>query len=356
SGPLVANPDPMHLDVVPFFGPMYVTGAASGLGLAQTEPVLGLDHRVTMDLSNAQVALQTTEGLFQFFLEPAAYSLPTLGVPYQFSKVGVATNLYGGLPVAWGKLAPSDNFSVQGGKLPTLIGAEYMFTFQNMNIERGLLWNQEPVVSRGVQGNLTTGPVAWSLSLNDGYYSGKYNWLSGAATWTIDPANSLTVTAGGALSRNAVAGPATPLAQNNSTIVEAAYTYNNAPWTITPYVQYTHVGADAVLGFGQDAATIGGAVLASYKFNNYFSLAGRWEYIASNGSAAAGAPDLLGFGPGSAAMSLTLTPTFQNGIFFLRGEASLTQAYSVTAGSALLFGNGSGRTQARFLVETGVVF
>jgi len=28
-------------------------------------------------------------------------------------------------------------------KLPTLIGAEYTFTFENMNIERGLLWNQE---------------------------------------------------------------------------------------------------------------------------------------------------------------------------------------------------------------------
>src|SRR5437763_5857590 len=29
SGPLVANPDPYHLDVKPFFGPVYVTGVAS---------------------------------------------------------------------------------------------------------------------------------------------------------------------------------------------------------------------------------------------------------------------------------------------------------------------------------------
>ncbi len=352
SGPLVANPDPMRLEVVPFMPPVYVTGAASILGLTQTQAVLGVDHGTTMDITNAQAALQTTEGLFQFFLEPGVYALPVVGVPYSATKVDVATKAFGGLPVAWGKIAPTDTFSVQGGKLPTLIGAEYMFTFQNMNIERGLLWNQEPVVSRGVQANLTTGPVAWSLSFNDGFYSGHYNWLTGSATWTIDPVNSLAVTGGGALGRNTAVTLATPVAQNNSTIVEASYTYNSAPWTLTPYIQYTHVGADPVLGFGADASTIGGAILASYKINDYVNLAGRWEYIDSSGGPTAA--NLLGYGPGSAAMSFTLTPTFQNGIYFIRGEASLTQLYSITPG--LGFGTGSGRTQARFLVETGVVF
>jgi len=181
-------------------------------------------------------------------------------------------------------------------------------------------------------------------------------WLSGSATWTIDPANSLVVAGGGALSRIAAVGPATPLPQNNSTIFDISYTYNLAPWTITPYFQYTVVGKDAALGFGQDAQTFGGAILANYKFNDNWNLAGRWEYIASTGSAAKGAPDLLGYGPGSSAMSFTLTPTFQAGVFFVRGEASVTQLYSVTPGSALVFGTGNGRTQARFLVETGVVF
>ncbi len=79
SGPLVANPDPMHLDVTPFFGPMYVTGAASALGLAQTDPVLGVDHSWDFDLANAQATLQTTSGLFQFFIEPGVYALPVVG-------------------------------------------------------------------------------------------------------------------------------------------------------------------------------------------------------------------------------------------------------------------------------------
>src|ERR1041385_1217942 len=115
AGPLVANPDPLHLDVTPFFGPMYVSGAVSGLGLTQTDPVRnGFERSTTFDISNAQAALQTTEGLFQFFLEPGIYALPTIGVPYRkLTDMPTSTNLYGGLPVAWGKIAPTDTFSIQ---------------------------------------------------------------------------------------------------------------------------------------------------------------------------------------------------------------------------------------------------
>jgi Putative beta-barrel porin-2, OmpL-like. bbp2 len=359
AGPLVANPAPMHLNITPFFGPMYVTGAASGLGMYETDPVLGVDHSFDLDISNAQASLQTTSGLFQFFIEPGIYALPTVGAAYKrVTDMPTSTNLFGGLPVAWGKIAFNDNFSIQGGKLPTLIGAEYMFTFQNMNIERGLLWAQENVINRGVQANLTTGPVAWSLSFNDGFYTGDYNFLTGSATWTINGSNSIALTGGGPVSRVTATGTPVGPQYNNSTMIEASYTYSNAPWTVTPYIQYTHVGSDAGLGL-VDSSTIGGAVLASYAITDKISLAGRWEYIGSSGAATV-APDgtlgggLLGYGPGSSAMSFTLTPTYQNGIFFLRGEASLTQLSSITAG--LGFGSGNSRTQARLLVETGVVF
>ena len=70
--------------------------------------------------------------------------------------------------------------------MPTLIGAEYAFTFQNMNIERGLLWNQEPIISRGIQGNYSSGPLTVSLSLNDGLYSNNYNWISGLVSYTLN--------------------------------------------------------------------------------------------------------------------------------------------------------------------------
>src|ERR1019366_4888212 len=141
------------------------------------------------------------------------------------------------------------------GRLPTLIGEESSFTFQNMNIERGLLWNQEPAISRGIQANLTTGPVAWSVSWNDGVYSDRYNWVSGLATWTIDPANIVAVAGGGNLGHTGTATYATPTAVNNEAVFDLMYTHTSGPWTIAPYFQYTSVGKNPTLGYTQEADT-----------------------------------------------------------------------------------------------------
>jgi len=88
---------------------------------------------------------------------------------------GLATNaFYGTFPQGYLKLAPTSSFSIEVGKLPTLIGAEYTFSFENMNIQRGLLWNQENAVNRGAQVNYTAGPVSLSVAYSDGMYSNNY--------------------------------------------------------------------------------------------------------------------------------------------------------------------------------------
>jgi len=194
TGPLVANPNPMKFEI-PQLGTIYATGQLTGLAMGTGNAVVG-DKDGQFDISNGMAQIQKTDGMWQFYLNAGIYSLPTVGVGYV--RASNLNNLtFGPLPVAYGKFAPTDEFSVQVGKLPTLIGAEYMYTFQNMNIERGLLWNQEPVVSKGVQFNYTIGALALSVSLNDGFYSDRYNWLSGLATWTIDKENILAVAAGG---------------------------------------------------------------------------------------------------------------------------------------------------------------
>jgi hypothetical protein len=354
AGPLVANPNPFNFPAGPL-GPIYVDGAITGMGLLQNAPVIG-DHRADFDISNGLVSLQNTSGLFQFFVQAGIYSFPSLGTAYLHAD-RTTGDFFGPVPVAYGKLVPNDAFSFEVGKLPTLIGAEYGFTFQNMNIERGLLWGQEPIVSRGAQGNYTYGPVAFSLSLNDGFYSGNYDWLSGSATWTIDKINTLEVVAGGNFGRSSVSrftstppfAAITPTAQNNSTIVNLIYTYSNAPWTITPYFQYTHVPSSATLGL-TDSSTYGGAILASYAFNDNWSLAGRAEVIGSSGTT-----NLLGYGSGSDAFSFTLTPTWQQGIFFARADGSVVSAWSTTPG--FVFGkSGNTKTQGRLVLEGGIVF
>ena len=351
EGPLKANANPMKLDAGPL-GDIYITGAVSGIAMAQDNAVPGDDDTLA-DLANAQVFIQKTDGVVQFFLHGGAYSLPALGTAYV--RAGDAANdFYGVLPQGYLKIAPTDNFSIIAGKLPTLIGAEYTFTFENMNIERGLLWNQENAVNRGVQANYTCGPLAFALSWNDGFYSDRYNWASGSVAWTIDSANSLSVVAGGNLGRTDFSSFATPLAQNNSDIYNLIYTHTEGPWTINPYLQYTHVARDAHLGFAHSADTYGAALLVNYAFDDNWSLAGRVEYVDSTGSVANGAPNLL-YGPGSNAWSFTVTPTYQKGPFFARADVSYVAASNTTPGFA--FGdNFNDKSQARAMIEVGVLF
>jgi hypothetical protein len=344
TGPLSANPEPIAFEVGGPLGKVYFGGAISGMGLFQSNPVPG-NHGATADVPNAFVWLQNNDGPFQFFAMAGGYSFPTLGTQY-FHLPKITGNTFGPVPVAYGKLVATDELSLQFGKLPTLIGAEYAFAFQNMNIERGLLWNQEPVISRGIQGNYSSGPLTVSVSLNDGFYSNNYNWISGLASYALNKENTIAVAGGGAFRETAKSSFVTPAPQNNSRIVNLIYTYNAEPWTVTPYFQYTDVPNSGKLGIA-NAQTYGGAVLANYKFTDTVNIAGRAEYIASSG------PGNVLYGPGSSAGSLTLTPTYQRGVWFLRGEASVVHAFD----SAAAFGkNGADKTQVRGVIETGIVF
>jgi len=364
TGPLAANPNPMSFDLGPL-GPVYLTGAISGLGLWQNNPFPD-DQRSLASLTNGQFFFQKTDGLLQYYVQVGAYTIPSLGAPY-FNTNKATGDFFGPLPMAWAKVAPTDAFSVQGGKLATLLGAENTFTFQNMNIERGLLWAQEPAISRGGQLNYTSGPLAFALSFNDGFYSNRYTWLSGSATYTIDSSNNVVLAAGGNYAHTdkvTTTTPffqttATPLFQNNETLFTLVYNYNSAPWTITPYFQFTHVPAASSIGAFSAASTYGGAILANYNFAEDsplpgFSIPIRFEYIGSSGSLASGAPNLL-YGPGSNAWSVTLTPTYQYKIFFARAEFSHVGTNSTTSG--LVFGpTGTNTTQTRFMFEAGVLF
>jgi hypothetical protein len=364
SAPLTANPNPMSVDAG-FLGPVYVTGAVSGLGLWQNNKFPDQQHSQA-SLSNGQLFLQKPEGLFQYFLAVGAYTFPALGAPY-FSTGTTVGDFFGPVPMAFAKIAPTDNFYVQGGKMAGLVGVEAPFTFQNMNIERGLLWAQEPLITRGAQLGYTQGPLALALQWTDGFYSNRYTWLTGSATYTLDPANSFVLAAGGNLSHTAKVTTTTPffqttavpLFQNNETLFSLAYTYSSAPWTITPYFQFTHVPQASSIGAFSSASTIGGAILANYSFGDDSFLPGvslpvRFEYLGSTGTAAEGAPNLL-YGPGSKAWSITFTPTYQYKIFFARAEISHVGTSSTTPG--LVFGpNGTNTTQTRGMLEVGVLF
>src|SRR5882757_4417725 len=132
SGTLAGNVKPLKLDAGPL-GNIYVTGVASGIAQWQNNAFPG-DRLDQLDVTNGQVFVQKVDGPVQFFAQVGAYSLPALGSPY--IRSGKATgNFYGAFPQWFVKLAPNDSISVMAGNLPTLIGAEYTFTFENVNVE-----------------------------------------------------------------------------------------------------------------------------------------------------------------------------------------------------------------------------
>jgi hypothetical protein len=327
-------------------------GIFSAIAVAQNNAVSG-DKTTRVDMSNAQIIAQKPDGLVQFYLQGGAYDVPALGAA--FVPAGRSLDqLWGPLPVAYLKLAPTDNFSIEGGNLPTLIGAEYTFTFENTNIERGLLWNQENAINRGVQLNYSQGPLSSSLSWNNGFYSSSYTWLTGLLSWAINSSNTATIAGGGNLGFTRNNTFVAPNTLNNSEILDLIYTYNNSPWMVQPYFQWTYVPHNSRIGVLESTSTLGGAILASYNIADDWWLAGRFEYIGQTGSTSAGAANLL-YGPGSQAMSFTITPTYQYKKFFARPELSFVQTVNATSGS--MFGlQGKNPNQIRALFETGFIF
>ncbi len=349
-GPLSAAA-PNMFDAGPF-GKLAVNGILSGFGVWQNNPA-STDSGGTADISNGQVFLQKASGVVQFYLQAGAYAFPSLGSPI-LSASDTVSDFYGGLPVAYLKLAPKGSFSFQVGKLPTLIGAEDTFSFQNVNIERGLLWNQENAVTRAVQGNYAKGKLAASLSWGDGFYSDRWNWLTGLVTYTFNAANSIGFVAGGNLGNTNKSTFATPAAQNNSSIYNIIYTHTAKNWLIQPYFQFTKVSEHPQIGIDRTTSSQGEAILGTYTLPHHMSMGGRFEYISTTGNNIDGYANLL-YGPGSNAVSITATPTYQKGAFFTRGEVSFVHTGSSTAGDA--FGShGNDTSQVRGMLEAGFLF
>jgi hypothetical protein len=351
SASLSANSDPYSIDL-DWAGKWSVGGAVSGLAYYYDNPNSGVHSQ--LDLDNGQAWVEKTDGWWQFYVQAGAYSLPSLGTSYIKSSLAPAL-LYGDVPVAYAKIVPIDNFSISAGKLPTLIGDEYTFTFENMNIQRGLLWNQEPAISDGVQANYSSGPLSLAVSVNDGFYSQSWNWISGLASYGFNGgADTVAVAAGGNLGNNPNTLPfATPVI-NNGSIYNLIYTHTSGPWTISPYVQYVSAPSDPLHGVLKGADSVGGALLVNYAVDSHWKLAARAEYVGSTGSAAQGSANMLIAGPGSKAWSITLTPTFQYKVFFARLEGSYVGASDTTPGFA--YGPAFDRdSQTSVFFETGVL-
>ncbi len=350
TGPLTWLP-PATFDAGPL-GTLSVNGIITGYALFQNNSIPS-DASAQATLTNGQIFIQKADGPVQFFVEAGVYAIPTIGVPFVNAQ-NTVSSLYGPVPVAFLKLPVGKTTQFLIGSLPTLMGAESTFTYQNFNIERGIVWNQENAINRGIQINQTLGKYfSASLSWNDGYYSDRYNWLSGSITYTKGP-NTLVYDGMGTLGRTGYETAATPV-QNNGYMHAVIYTYTKGPWIVSPYFQYGDVPANPSIGIPKGTSATGGAFNVSYAFKSGFAFPVRVEYLTSSGSTTDGSLNLLGYGPGSAGTTFTVTPTYQKGGMYIRGDIGVVDARNYTNGD--VFGNaGNDANQFRGVLEFGFIF
>ena len=95
AGPLALQTTPYSFDAAGL-GTVYFSGALSGIGLFQSNPIgsvfspsgtfLGHDESSNIDLSNAMGIVQKIDGVVQFYAQGGAYSLPALGTNYHVTQ------------------------------------------------------------------------------------------------------------------------------------------------------------------------------------------------------------------------------------------------------------------------------
>lgn len=282
------------------------------------------------DLGDALFTISRNSGVFRYEAVAGAYALPVVGlapVPTFSSSGGVRE--FGYLPIAYAQWAPSARFSLTAGLLPSLLGQENPFIFQNATIERGLAWNLEPTISRGVRAGTALGKFTADLEYDDGYYSGTHRALEGLVGWIFSADD-------GAQFAWILPQAKTPPTQSASVANKSEYDLmvekRVGRLQLQPYWLWVDSPADPGLGYTRNETAFAQALLAEYVFGATWSLAGRYEVLHGSSSASdeSANADLVGFGPGRSVYTLTLTPTFQAANYTVRIEYAFAGAADIS--------------------------
>jgi hypothetical protein len=357
------SPTPAPSSTSLTLGPLTIDGVFSAFSLFTSgvnatgalDTPTGVDLSNRTDISNAFLIVNKSSGTFRYGFAAGAYNIPVVG--FALNKTiqnGANTSLYGALPSVYIEYAPTGSFNLQAGKLATMTGQESTYTYENIDIQRGIIWNMEPAVSRGLRGTLTGSKFNGALEVNDGYYSGNRLGFEGQITNTPSASTTLELVF---MLPNASAPPNATASIANKQLFDPMLTYTTGKWQFLPYLLWVDSPASAALGYTNDEHAFGAAFLTTYALSSAWSLPLRVEY-GKNGSAPGDTSpnaNLLGYGPGSGAWTYTLTPTYRKGVFFVRAEASDVNVTNFTPGIA--FGkSGTQSNQFRTGLEAGLQF
>ncbi|HVA36022.1 MAG TPA: outer membrane beta-barrel protein [Candidatus Dormibacteraeota bacterium] len=334
-------------------GTIFTTSGVNAVGSFDSST--GADESTRTNVTNALLTVSKTTGTLRFGLTAGIYDFPVVGFAGNPTiQKGANTTLFTPFPSAYVAYAPTSNLTVSAGQQLTLIGSEGVFTYQNVNIQRGLLWNMEPVASRGVRATYTGAKVTAAYEVNDGYYSGTHWAQEGMIGYNTSPSTNVAfafILPQAGTPGNVTAGIA------NKREYNLMLTTTAGRWSLTPYLLFVDSPANSGLGYTVDEHAAGGSLLGSYALTGAWSLGARVEYVKNGSSTTDTSPnaDLIGYGPGSSAWSYTLTPTYRYGHGFFRAEASSVSASDVAPGIG--FGSaGTQSSQFRLAVEVGASF
>lgn len=315
----------------------------------------GADQPSRLNISTAFLNVARNTGYFRYGASAGLYSIPVVGLSGNKTlEANANTNVYGPIPSAYVSLNPNDHTNITIGKLATLIGQESTYTYLNPNIQRGLVWNIETAVSRGVRFTTTRSKYTGAFEVNDGFYSGHFLGVEGSLALAPD-ANTSFQFVFVIPNSNAAANPTSSIA--NKRLYNFMYTATRGRWTWAPYILLAQSPRSSVLGYSATESAYGLVLISTYQVNSTWSLAGRIEDLANCSAMNDRSPnaDLVGYGPGSGAWSFTVTPAYRHKQFLLRAEASEVTLRFASPGTAFGVG-GLERNQFRFVVESGLEF
>jgi len=340
----VALAQALELKLEPI-GTINVNGALSVYIINSNNRAVNDDKETRYDVGSAIVSLSKSPEPFGFTLVGGAYAFPVVGLG--LIRTSQYTDPFSPIPVAYVEYSPMKGLSVQAGKLPTIIGYESAFTYLNNNIQRGLVWNMQPVINNGVRLTYSTELFFVKLGVNDGFYT-----LS-----TTDPKPALDASLGltpikdGLIALNVLlpdkdSSPNNTANPSNKRELNLVAFYTLDKLSLGADLLYVEAPRSNTAGVSEKAKASGVALHLSYDLQP-FKLSGRIEYVKDNSDN--GGIDLVGLGDGNKAWTFTVTPAYTKGPLFLRGELSYVKADQP-------FTLNGKKDQTRVGVEVGFMF
>ena len=142
----------------------------------------------------------------------------------------------------------------------------------------------------------------------------------------------------------------------NSSLVGGYYSFTTGNLTVVPELQYVWSTNNQKVGLTDYSSHFGAALFVNYQLGDSpFSIGGWIQYFTSNG------PDTWFLNPGAQGFGMVVGPTWSpdwaKKHLFLRGEVGGSHLTTICApGSVGYTSSGTGRNQATFLAEAGVLF